>query len=66
MTRKNYIALAAAFNYSRPYIATRSTRQQRAQMQTWHEIRGKVMQVLAADNPRFDRQRFLEATEKLQ
>jgi hypothetical protein len=64
MTRKHYIAFAEALRTSRPYIANRSTREQRACTQIWQNTRFQIMNVLAADNPHFDRHRFIEATEK--
>lgn len=64
MIRKHYIAFAEALRQSRPYIAKRSTREQRACMAVWHETRRQIMKVLAADNPHFHYQRFIDATEQ--
>lgn len=63
MSHKDYIALATALRSTRPYVARRSTREQRATYKCWHNTRGCIMAVLAADNPNFDRQRFIYATE---
>lgn len=63
MNRDDYIALAAAFRSTYPYVAQHSTKLQRAQYTIWHETRGHVMQALASDNPNFDRSKFLVATE---
>jgi hypothetical protein len=64
MTRKDYVLLADAFSECRPYVAARSTREQRACFDTWHNCRAAVMEVLKQDNPNFNRAKFVEATEK--
>ena len=64
MSRKDYIKIAAAFAQTRPYVAARSTKQQRACYAVWHALRGHIMAVLQADNPNFDRYRFIDATEE--
>ena len=58
MTRKDYVAIAKAFDYlrqvagcGRDAIAT----------QTVTDCAVAVANVMAADNPRFDRERFLKA-----
>lgn len=63
MTRKDYIALAAAFAVTRPYVAKRSTHEQRVAYEVWHHTRSQIMQVLAADNYNFNRSCFIDATE---
>ncbi len=50
MTQKDYILLAAA-------LASVDTDTDSA-IEAWHDIREAVANVLAADNPRFDRGRF--------
>lgn len=65
MPRKDYVALANAFAESRPFVAKRSTAIQRAQYAIWHTTRAEIMRALSADNPRFDRERFISATEQL-
>jgi len=62
-TRNNYNALAEALAATRPHLPARSTKLQRAQYEVWHETRGHIMAVLQADNPRFDRERFIATTE---
>ena len=64
MTRKDYAFLAADLASCRPYIAKRSTREQRACYDVWHRARWAVVQALQADNPSFDKDKFIEATEK--
>ena len=64
MSRKDYIEFAAMFAETRPYVAKRSTKEQRAIYELWHELRSKTMDLLQHDNLRFDRQRFITATEK--
>lgn len=54
MTRKDYVALAAAF-------ATVETHSD-VQDDTWNALRDAVSEVLEVDNPRFDRGRFNAAT----
>ena len=62
MTRKHFVALAAALAASRPdrgSIAERS-----AAFAQWCEDREAVASVCAASNPAFARGRFLVATEQ--
>lgn len=58
MTRKDYVALAAGLASVRP-VDTDGT-----PYETWQDCRSAVAQVLHADNPRFDWQRFIIATER--
>ena len=51
MTRKDYIALAAALALSRPSRSDVGYEQ-------WHKDCRHIMAALAGDNPRFDRDRF--------
>lgn len=54
MTRKDYVALAAALQAARPYVM--------ADRATVHAAYvAEVADVLAADNPRFDRAQFYAA-----
>ena len=57
MTRKDYIVLAAAF----AGVVT-----EEGEGGTWSELRYEVANVLAADNPRFDRARFYSACVTVQ
>ncbi len=58
MTRKDYIALAAAF------ASVDSVTDEGSNV--WRELRNKVANVLNADNPNFDRDRFYNATTAVQ
>jgi len=75
MTRKHYVALAKALALSRPTIAahTRTSAVGNntfvnhitfdAMLVQWIADREVLMGTLNADNPRFDRERFIAATE---
>jgi hypothetical protein len=63
MSRKDYISIAAAFARQRPYLARRSTREQRACFQVWRSLREELALHLR-QNPDFDYARFIDATEK--
>ena len=55
MTRKDYVAIAAALAKARAEYPT-------MQMNSAHDyVAGEVAATMAADNPRFDRERFLKA-----
>jgi hypothetical protein len=58
MTKKDYILIAKALRESRLYCETESQRRgvQRAEL--------TIARALKADNPRFDRERFLEACKE--
>ncbi len=56
MTRKDYIAIAAAFNNVYKYDSKES-------YQTWYALRHRMIGVLSMDNPRFNEDKFKEATE---
>jgi hypothetical protein len=58
MTRKDYVALAAAFNHAKPRAHGNDTEIHADQ---WHADIHAVAQALGADNPRFDYQRFYDA-----
>lgn len=74
MTRRDYIAIAKALRKGRPIQDTLSSPMihdmpkwkdnQRHKLRQWEYDRMTIADVLAADNPRFDRQRFYDATEK--
>lgn len=61
MTRQDYIIIAAALARTRPALPPvfRETPQARQ----WLVTRDAVIGALRADNPRFDRVRFVRATE---
>ena len=61
MTRKDYEKLAAALAKTRPERGSYSDPS--AEFAQWVTTRNAVTHALSADNPRFDRGRFLVATE---
>ena len=65
MTRKDYVAIADAFNNGKPptMIGVREPNPEDRADRTWVILRSEVANVLAADNPRFDRERFYAACE---
>lgn len=73
MTRKDYIELAAALARTRPNgrqitpedeADEQENATSRAYMAQWRVTRDAIMGVLQADNERFDRIRFIRATEQ--
>lgn len=75
MTRKDYVALAGALRQTQPTIADFTTTSpdgantftnrisHDAAYAAWSETVCAIANVLAADNGRFDRDRFTRATE---
>jgi len=67
MTRKDYEAIAAALARTRPGIvqsgAPADFFPKGRLFAQWLVTRDALIGVLAADNPRFDRPRFIRATE---
>ena len=59
MTRKDYVAIAAVFK-SRNEMA-QNIQNRAVRMTHYAEIAGSLADMLAANNPRFDRARFLKA-----
>ena len=59
MTRKDYIAIAAVFN-ARAQMA-RNIQNSASRLTHYTEIMGDMADMLARDNARFDRSRFLKA-----
>lgn len=55
MTKKDYVKIAAVLNETRPEKDTPIL------LAGWRAITGHIADMLAADNPRFDRARFLKA-----
>jgi hypothetical protein len=58
MSKKDYQAIARAFWEARPISAERT-----GPRSDWQRAIDTVANVMAADNPRFDRQRFTTACE---
>lgn len=69
MTKKNYIAIAKVFKTAITEAANLETREQedvsaqRVIIETAEQIGTALALVFEQENPRFDRQRFLEAAE---
>lgn len=64
MTRRDYVRIAAALRGARPFGQTVSGARfgmHPAARQQWHADTDALADALAADNPRFDRARFLAA-----
>lgn len=63
MTKKDYIKLAQAFAGVNPMGRYSDVKNALRTSEQWHRDVAAVADVLAADNPRFDRERFTKATE---
>jgi len=61
MTQKDYVALAAALATVRPNYGEHTTKESWRIERKWEDCCRVVGDVLAADNPRFDRVRFVQA-----
>lgn len=62
MTRKDYVKLAAAVTATKAYIVAREPDEDHANMIDGASLVAEhLADTLAADNPRFDRARFLKA-----
>ena len=62
MTRKDYVAIAAAIALTRDYIARTEPEENQIDMRDGAALAAEhIANVMAQDNPRFDRQRFLKA-----
>lgn len=57
MTKKHYIQIANVLALTRP-------KKTLVCYANWYEIRERLADILASDNPRFDRQKFIDATEE--
>lgn len=56
MTKKDYVKLADLFK--RMYPATHNGQPALDAFAEWGDLKEGLMEILAADNPRFDRDRF--------
>lgn len=71
MTRRDYVALAGALASVRPdpvvseWNGTVNTFTDQIARERWTRTRDAIADVLRADNPRFDRERFNAATERV-
>jgi len=64
MTRKDYVALAEALHGAKPVpMAYQSAEAWEIGNVYWRECMIAISDVLAADNPRFDRERFIKACQ---
>jgi hypothetical protein len=63
MTRKDYVALAHAIKISQYGFGDRDPMEQHAAQEMRARVAKNVADALAADNGRFDRERFLTACE---
>lgn len=62
MTRKDYVAIAAAIMAARRDIKLKEPHESHADMWDGASLAAEhIAEVMAADNPRFDRARFLKA-----
>ncbi len=65
MSRKNYVAMAAALKAARPrakcFEGCKVHAPTPAELATWHTCVMAAADVFALDNPRFDRERFAAA-----
>lgn len=69
MSRKDYILIANALRMTRPnpvvtvYEGQENTFTNHITLDQWGADRGAIMSALSSDNYRFDRDRFIRATE---
>lgn len=63
MTRKHYIAFAAALRATRPNRLLDGASKYTTAMRQWFSDRDAIADVLQADNGEFDRERFNRASE---
>lgn len=61
MTKKDYVTLARAMNQAQPTPTTAPRSMQAGAVQQWEQDVKGIANVLALDNSRFDRERFLTA-----
>ena len=63
MTKKDYQAIARAIYRERDEWDTADSSEQKAAYEALDRITDSIARVIAADSPRFDRARFVEACE---
>ncbi len=63
MTRKDYVALAEALHSAQVSSETITFKGHDWAQAVWEDCRDQIADVLAADNPRFDRERFVRACQ---
>ena len=63
MSDKDYMRIAAALKRSMPGMGFKDYASLTAQLATWRRTTTEIANVLAADDPRFDRARFYKACE---
>jgi hypothetical protein len=64
MSKKDYQAIARAIYGHKPEpLFPESEVFDRAEYDVWEGVMGAIADILAADSPRFDRARFVEACE---
>lgn len=66
MTKKDYVRIAQVFHVTRCYVdvpgrVTGKPTCQETDAATWEALAYEMADMLATDNPRFDRARFLKA-----
>lgn len=57
MTRKNYVKIATVFYLARPHTPEKSFTGPTVEL--WSQIVENMADTLAVDNPRFDKERFI-------
>lgn len=63
MTKKDYQKIAMVFQDTKPIEHPKYPEYERGAREQWEWFRDKMAGLLRADNPRFDRDRFLRACE---
>lgn len=61
LSRKHYKAVAASFANNKPVISIHTMDEYGPRYETWRIVTEDLASVFAADNPAFDRAKFLRA-----